>query len=97
MPEDKKVRNPSRHAINMVRRESLAATGVLDVISFDEEQIIAETELGTMIIRGINLHVNRLNLENGDLSVDGEIESITYENAGSYSKSSKSILGKLFK
>lgn len=80
----------------MVRRESMAATGVLDVISFDEESIIAETELGMMIIKGINLHVNRLNLENGELAVDGEISGITYEDAGGYVKG-RSILGKLFK
>ena len=97
MPEEKK-KNTSRHAINLVRRESLAATGVLDVISFDEETIIAETELGMMIIRGINLHVNRLNLENGELSVDGEIDSLTYEDSGGYIKGGgKSLLGRLLR
>ena len=97
MPEEKKLRSPSRHAINLVRRESLAATGVLDVVSFDEETIIAETELGMLIIKGINLHVNRLNLENGELAIDGEIGSITYEDSEGYVKGSKTILGKLFK
>ena len=97
MPEEKKTRNPSRHAINLVRRESMAATGVVDVISFDEETIIAETELGMLIIKGINLHVNRLNLENGELAIDGEISSLTYEDSGGYVKGNKSILGKLFR
>jgi len=96
MPEEKK-RSNSRHAITLVRRESMSATGVLDVISFDEETIIAETELGMMIIKGINLHVNRLNLENGELAIDGEIGGISYEDAGGYSKGGKSLLGKLFK
>ena len=98
MPDEKKIKNPSRHAINLVRRESLAATGVLDVISFDEETIIAETELGMLILKGINLHVNRLNLENGELSIDGEIISITYEDSSGYSKGGgKSFLGKLLR
>ena len=97
MPEEKKLRNPSRHAINLIRRESLSATGVLDVVSFDEEMIIAETELGMLIIKGINLHVNRLNLENGELAIDGEIGSITYEDSEKYVKGGKTILGKLFK
>ena len=97
MPEDKK-KNVSRHAINMVRRESLAATGVVDVVSFDEEMVIAETELGMLIIKGTNLHVNRLNLENGELAIDGDIESLAYEDSAGYSKGSgKSLLGKLFK
>ena len=96
MPEEKQ-RNPSRHSINLIRRESMAATGVLDVISFDEETIIAETEMGMLVIKGINLHVNRLSLENGELSLDGEIASITYEDAGGFSKGGKSLLGKLFR
>ena len=84
--------------INVVRRESLSATGVVDVISFDEEMIIAETELGMMIIKGVNLHVNRLSLENGELAIDGEIESIAYEDSAGYAKSGgKSLLGKLFR
>ena len=98
MPEEKKMRNPSRHAINLVRRENLVATGVIDVVSFDEEAIIAETELGMLIIKGINLHVNRLNLENGDLAIDGEIASIVYEDSGGYVKGGgKSLLGKLLR
>ena len=97
MYEEKKNRNPSRHTINIIRRESLTAAGVLDVISFDEESIIAETELGMLIIKGINLHVNRLNLENGELAIDGEISGITYEDSAGYTKSGKSLLGKLFR
>ena len=97
MPEEKKIKNVSRHAINLIRRESMTATGVLDVISFDEESIIAETELGMLIIRGINLHVNRLNLENGELAIDGEISGITYEDSGGYAKGKSSLLGKLFR
>ena len=97
MPEEKKFKGTSRHSINVVRRESLAATGVVDVISFDEETIIAETELGMLIIRGQNLHVNRLSLENGELAVDGEIDGLTYEDTGGYPKGGKSLLGKLFR
>jgi len=90
-------RTTSRHAITITRRESLTATGVLDVISFDEETIIAETELGMLIIKGVNLHVNRINLENGELAIDGDIAAITYEESGTYTKGGKSIIGKLFK
>ena len=81
----------------MVRRESLAAGGVVDVISFDEETIIAETELGMMIIRGGNLHVKRLNLENGELAIEGDINGITYEDAHGPGKGGKSLLGRLFR
>jgi sporulation protein YabP len=96
MPEDKKIRSASRHSLHIDRRESVAVSGMTDVISFDEETVIGETEMGIIIIRGNNLHVNRINLENGELSVSGEIDGITYENPGGYSKG-KSLLGRLFK
>jgi sporulation protein YabP len=96
MPGEEKKRVSSRHSITIDRRESMAVTGVKDVISFDEESVIAETEMGIVIIRGVNLHVKRINLEIGELSVMGEIDGISYENAGVKGKS-KSIVGRLFK
>ena len=100
MPEENKIKkNISRHAVNLTRRENLMSTGIIDVISFDEEIIIAETELGMMIIKGINLHVNHLNLEKGELAIDGEVSSINYEDTGGYAKGKggNSLFGKLFK
>jgi len=96
MPGEEKKRSPSRHGITIEKRESINVSGVIDVISFDEESVIAETELGVVIIRGINLHVKRINLESGELSVTGEIDGLAYENPGAVGKS-KSIMGRLFK
>jgi sporulation protein YabP len=96
MPGEEKKRSPSRHSVTIEKRESISVSGVIDVISFDEESIISETELGIIIIRGVNLHVKRINLENGELSVTGEIDGITYENPGTAGKG-KSFMGRLFK
>jgi sporulation protein YabP len=90
-------RSFSKHSISVSRRESAVVTGVMDVISFDEETVIAETELGSLIIKGLNLHVNRLNLENGELEVDGEIVSVNYEDQSVFGKSGGSFLSRLFK
>jgi len=96
MADEKK--SVSRHAITIDRRNAVSVSGVLDVISFDEETIIAETEMGVLIIRGENLHVNRLQLDSGDLNVDGEIISVVYEdNAGGFGKGKASFLSRLFK
>lgn len=95
MPGEEKKRAPARHSITIEKRESVAVSGVTDVISFDEESVIGETELGVLIIRGVNLHVNRINLESGELSVLGEIDGIAYENAGK--GKGKSFMGRLFK
>jgi len=96
MADEKK--NASRHAVSIDRRNTVSVSGVLDVISFDEETIIAETEMGILIIRGANLHVSRLHLDSGELNVDGEIVSVTYEdNAGGFGKGKPSFISRLFK
>ena len=53
-------------------------TGVLDVISFDLDAVLLETEMGMLQIKGKNLHVNRLNLEKGEVDLDGEICALDY-------------------
>ncbi len=93
--EDKRV--ASRHSVTLDRRESMSVTGLLEVISFDEEAIIADTEMGVLVLRGMNLHVSRLNLESGELEVDGEIFSLSYEESGALGKGRGSFLSKLFK
>jgi sporulation protein YabP len=96
MPGEEKKRSPSRHGLTIEKREIVNVSGVIDVISFDEESVIGETELGVIIIRGINLHVKKINLESGELVVAGEIDGVSYENPGAAGKS-KSLMGRLFK
>jgi len=95
-PPDERKRSTSRHSLQIDRREKVNVSGMIDVISFDEESVIGETEMGVIIIRGANLHVNKISLDNGELSVSGEIDSITYENPGGPAKA-KSLMGRLFK
>ncbi len=97
MPEEKRS-SYQKHTVSLEQRERLKITGVIDVVSFDEESIVAETDMGMLIIRGRNLHVNKLSLENGELNIDGEIDSLTYEEEVTYSKGKGiAFLGKLFK
>lgn len=95
MPDEKKI--VQKHTVIMDERSRISLTGVLDVFAFDEENIVTETELGMLTIRGINLHVNKLNLEKGELEVDGEIDSLFYSQPGSFEKSKNSLLARLFK
>ncbi|MDO4300898.1 MAG: sporulation protein YabP [Clostridia bacterium] len=84
----------SKHTINLDNREKLVATGITDILSFDEENIVAQTENGILVIRGYNLHINSLNLEKGSLTADGNVYSLSYDNENS---SKRSLLGRLFK
>lgn len=85
------------HTIKMEQRENIFITGVNDVISFDEEAVIADTQMDILIIRGQNLHVNKLNLEDGELSIDGEITGLNYEQQGAIGKNKSSFFSKIFK
>lgn len=66
------------HSLILENRRTLTATGVSNVDSFDDETVVASTELGDMTVRGGKLHIDRLDLETGELTLDGEISSITY-------------------
>lgn len=87
----------TKHSITIDKRESFLASGIIDVLSFDEDSVIADTNDGILIIKGSNLHINRLNLEKGDLQLEGKINSVTYEESDSFSSPKGSFLGKLFK
>ncbi len=68
-----------RHNLVMENREKLSVTGVLNVISFDEDMIVAETEMGILVIKGEYLNMNSLSLEKGEIDIDGTVYSINYE------------------
>ena len=78
MITDEKSIHKLPHTIIMEDRKKLSVSGVTDIDSFDEQTIIAITDLGELTIRGWNLHITRLNLEQSELMVDGDISSLTY-------------------
>lgn len=84
----------SRHTITLDNREKLNITGVTDVLSYDEENIVAQTEKGILIIRGDNLHIANLNTDKGTLTADGNISSLTYDNEQEFKGS---LLSRIFK
>lgn len=93
--EEKKMVKPKNQTLILDNREKLSITGVNDVESFNEESIVAVTDLGVLIIRGSELHINKLNLDINELVVEGDILSLEYSD-GDNTKS-KSFFGKMFK
>lgn len=69
------------HMVILEGREKLSISGVIDVQSFDEEQILLETVRGMLIVRGQGLHVERLQLEAGELIVEGEVGCMEYDDS----------------
>lgn len=97
MIEEKKRLSNDGHKVIMDNREKLNITGVIDVLSFDEESIACETELGILYIKGENLHVGKLNLDEGELFVEGDIDILEYTTEALGGKGKNSLFGKIFK
>jgi sporulation protein YabP len=72
-------------------------SGVCDVLSFDLSEILLETDQGMLMIKGSDLHVNRLTLEKGEVDIEGKIDSLTYSDVNGYGGKGESLLGRLFK
>lgn len=66
------------HRLNMNDRAWMQLTGVLEVISFDTEEIVLNTEEGRMQIKGHNLQVRQLLIDHGELEIEGRPDSIIY-------------------
>ena len=95
--EDLNSINRKQHKLMLTNRRTCNISGVNDVLSFDVNEILLETEQGMLMIKGSELHVSRLSLDKGEVDVDGRIDSFTYsENAGFGSKG-ESLLARLFK
>ena len=75
---EEKIKQRRSHRLNMEDRKRLEMTGISDVISFDLNKILLETDYGVVTVKGDNLHVNRLSVEKGELDIDGSIQSLEY-------------------
>ena len=85
------------HKVVLENRSRGTVTGIQDVVSFDENQIVLDTDMGLLTIKGKNLHVSRLTLEKGETDIDGSIDSLTYSSNEAYRKSGESLFSRLFK
>lgn len=85
------------HKMQMINRKECFLTGVKDVISFDTEVILLETEMGMLTINGKELHIKRLTLDRKETDIEGMIQSFTYSDLAKYKKSKEPLLGRLFK
>lgn len=82
MAFEEKTKVPARpHHVIMEDRSKLSVTGVEDVLSFDETEIVTRTGQGNLVIRGSGLHIGKLTLDSGEVSIDGLVQELCYEAA----------------
>ena len=85
------------HKLVVSNRKTAMVTGVLDVLSFDLNEILLETEQGMLMVKGTDLHVNRLSVEKGEVDLSGNIDSVAYSSVSQTGRQSESFLSRLFK
>ena len=66
------------HHLELSRREKGTVTGVLEVIAFDEHEILLKTSQGMLTIKGNDLHVSRLDLDSGETELEGKVDALLY-------------------
>ena len=78
-------------------REKLTVTGVIDVLSFDVQIVIIETELGLLTIKGEDLRINKLSIDSSEVMIEGQIYNLGYSENTLNGKGGSGIFSKIFK
>lgn len=84
------------HKLTLTNRGALSINGVVDVISFDLNEVLLETEAGMLTVKGQDLHVNRLTLEKGEVEISGNIDSLLYSEVSGLGQKAESFFARLF-
>lgn len=77
--KDERVAVEMPHHVILEGRSRLSVSGVEDVESFDEQGVVCRTSRGTLVIRGQELHIDKLNIEGGELRIEGTVDALEYE------------------
>ncbi|HHY23954.1 MAG TPA: sporulation protein YabP [Clostridiaceae bacterium] len=97
MAEEKKIMKSKTQNLILENRQKLSVSGIIDVESFNDECVIVDTEMGILIVHGEDLHINKLNLDSSELSIEGDIISCEYSDRDSSRSKGFGLFGKMFK
>lgn len=84
------------HELKLSDRKNLSLSGIKKIISFNHEEFLMESNLGMLEIKGIGLELNKMDTNNGNVNIRGEVTTINYLNDNKKIKD-ENILSKLFK
>ncbi len=85
------------HSCVMQNRQTVNLTGIREVVSFDENQVVMDTDLGLLTVKGKDLRVSRLTVEKGEADLEGTVDSLGYSSNEAYRKAGESLFFRLFK
>ena len=99
MVDDRKSINMNTTSVQnlfLENRGKLSISGVNDVLSFDDQIVMVDTELGLLTVKGENIRINKLSLDTADVIIEGEISNLSYSQ-NKQDKSTGTLLSKIFK
>ena len=82
------------HSVHIDNSDRVNITGVIDVQSFNEQEVFLETEAGGLAVSGNGLHLAKLNLDDGQIIIEGEVIALDYE---APVQERKSLLSRMFR
>ena len=97
MDKVKDIEASFNHGISLAERKNIVVTGVKKIESFDSEEFLMDTTLGFLTIKGSELEIIKLDTYQGNVSIKGRIDSLTYTDTGVSKNKEETFLGKLFK
>lgn len=93
--EELRIANTQK--VSIVNRSQGTITGVKDVLAFDVGEVLLDTELGMLQIKGADLHVIRLMLEKGEVALEGRIDSLVYSDLDKTNREQGGFWSRMFK
>ena len=97
MDKVKDIEASFNHGISLAERKNVVVTGVKKIESFDNEEFLMDTSLGFLTIKGSELEIIKLDTYQGNVSIKGKIDSLSYADTNMSKNKEESFLGKLFK
>ena len=96
LEEKKMVNNTTFQNLVLENREKLNVTGINEILSFDDQVVILSTELGMLTVKGSELKINKLNIDESEVKIEGNIINIGYSQ-NIDDKKNDSIFSKIFR
>lgn len=97
MDKVKELESSFNHGISIAERKNILVTGVKKIESFDNEEFLMDTTLGFLVIKGSELEIIKLDTYQGNVSIKGNVDSLSYVNKDMKKDKEESFLNKLFK
>ena len=85
------------HNITMTERKNIIITGVKKIDNFDEQEFLIETTMGYLLVKGSELEIIKLDTYQGNVSIKGQVDSLSYMDKDMKKDKDNSFISKLFK